>query len=1159
MTASLLTTMVERLHVAPRAPLCSFLDRHGKEVDSADYEEIVRRAAGTADLLQTAGVGPGDPVLLIFPPDGLEFVAGFVGCMLVGAIAVPVASPDPRYLDRELPKLRHVVEDSGARVALTHVRYRALATLASVRGGVTSRLRGHETSSWPKLSWLLSNRIRRAAPAEAAARLARAASRFGPDDIVYLQYTSGSTSAPKGVVVRHQNLVHNLDLIARNTRVDSESVLVGWVPLFHDMGLAGGVLNAMYTGARCVFFSPMTFLAAPRLWLETIDRYRGTHIAGPNFGYEYVLRGLRDGDAFDLSSLRATLQGGEPMLAATMDRCEAELARMRFDPASFCNVYGMAEAVLFICGQVGRKPTLLRADRAVLDRDGLVVSPSPGAPVVTLVGSGVPDAELGVSVIAVDPGTRRPRPPGAVGELWISSPSVSSGYWGRTDEENAAVFAARLATEDGADNGRRFLRTGDLGVVSDDGEVFICGRLKDLIIVGGRNIHPQDLEAAVVAADPILRPGNAVAFGVQVDGVERVVVAAELRRKFLESRQPVPLDRAVSAIRVAVAEHCGVQCHEVLLMKPDSLPKTTSGKLRRGECKERWTGGSLRSSALSGQHRLVPQTPAKVEGVADAGQRTEYVLRLLQTEVAAVLRLTGPNDVPVDLPLRDLGLDSLGLMDLAKRIEDRTGARVPPASVNDGSTLRAMATSVVRGSAIAPSEPGEAAGRGTNERSTAPGTGDVPFSAAQTVALQRGQWNWWNRAVMLDVHRRLTPEHLRRATSALVARHEALRLRFRRDDGRFAQRYGDIDGSFAVESVTLPEPGEPDTLLPFLNEQHRGLSLENGPVMRLLLVETGSEQRLFITVNHLVMDGVTLGILVDELDRLCQLEERGERLILPRTSARFEVFSRWMSDFARGDATADLDFWREQLAVPPPTAYDSRVHPGIMMKDLAFAHQHLRPDETRALRNVRMGGRDGPRAPIATALLAALLRTAQRQWRCGRLVIELSTSGRQTAVHGLDLSRTVGDMHCTFPLAFEDSTAQSPGETLAAVAERLTRVPSAGMSFDGLKYLNDDPSVKNHILDAPAPTLWFNFQGEVPTRSTSGLFSLRESPLGDMWDPEGGVRQPPLYLECSIAGETTHIGWAYCPPHLNWSGVEIDEWTTRFGDELAGVVRRATH
>jgi non-ribosomal peptide synthase protein (TIGR01720 family) len=1129
MTASLLARMVERLDVAPRAPLFTFLDRHGNEVDSADYEEIVRRAAGAADLLEAAGVGPGDPVLLVFPPDGgLEFVTSFFGCLLLGAIAVPVASPDPRHLDRELPKLRHVVDDSGARVALTHAKYRALTTLASARDGVTNLLRGRESSGWPKLSWLLSNRIRRAEPEEAAARLARAASRFGPDDIVYLQYTSGSTSAPKGVVVRHRNLVHNLELIARSTRVDSGSVLVGWVPLFHDMGLAGGILNAAYTGARCVYFSPLTFLAAPRLWLEAIDRYRATHIAGPNFGYEYVLRGVRDGDAFDLSSLRATLQGGESMLAATMDRFEAGLARMRFDPASFCNVYGLAEAVLFVSGQIGRRPTLLRGDRAVLDRDGVLIPPPPGAPAVTLVGSGVPDAQLGVSVFAVDPVTRRQRPPHVVGELWISSASVSSGYWGRTDEENAVTFAARLDNGDG----RRFLRTGDLGVIGADGEVFVCGRLKDLIIVGGRNIHPQDLEAAVVAADPILRPGNAVAFGVRVDGVERVVVAAELRRKALAGKEPIPLDRAASAIRAAAAAHCGVQCHEVLLVRPDSLPKTTSGKLRRGECREQWAGGSLRSLALTGQHGPRRETRG--------GAEPDYLLRLMQTEVAAVLGLTDPDDVPVDLPLRDAGLDSLGLLDLATRIEDRTGARVEPASVTDGSTLRAIATLVASRFELVPADPDP-------DSDEAPHPGDVPFSAAQVHALHLGQWNWWNRAVMLDVHRRLTPERLRRATSALVARHEALRLRFRRGDGNFAQRYGDIEGSFAVESVTSSGPDDE-----LLNEQHRRLSVENGPVLRLLLVEAGSAQRLFITVNHLVMDAVTLGILVDELDRLCQLDERGERLALARTSERFEVFSRWMNDFARGGATADLDFWRAQLDTPPPAAYDSRVHPAIRMKDVASARQFLGPDETRALRDVRI---DGRRAPLATTLLATLVRTAQRQWGCGRLVLKLSSSGRQPAVHGLDLSRTVGDMHCSFPLAFDDSEAQSPGETVTAVAERLTRVPSAGMSFDALKYLNDDPVVRKSILDAPAPTLWFNFQGEAPTRSRGGLFSLRAAPLGDLWDPECGVKQPPLYLECSIVEGTTCIDWFYSPRHLEWSGAEIDGWMARFDDELRGMAR----
>ncbi|SNT50113.1 Acyl-CoA synthetase (AMP-forming)/AMP-acid ligase II [Asanoa hainanensis] len=1094
MTASLLTTMVERLRVTPRAPLYTFLDRRGAEADSADYEDVVRRAAGTADLLQAAGVSRGDRVLLIFPPDdGLDFVAGFFGCVLLGAIAVPVASPDPRHLDRELPKLRHVARDSGARFALTHAKYRALATVTSV----TNRLRGR--AGWPKLTWLVSNRAKRADPATAAETLARAAERFGPDDIVYLQYTSGSTSAPKGVVLRHRNLVHNLELIARNTRVDSASVLVGWVPLFHDMGLAGGILNAMYTGARCVAFSPLTFLAAPRLWLEAIDRYRGTHIAGPNFGYEYVLRGLSDGDAFDLSSLRATLQGGEPMLASTMDRVEAALAPMRFDPASFCNVYGMAEAVLFVSAQVGKRPTLLRGDRAVLDRDGVIVPPAADAPAVTLVGSGVPDAELGVTVVAVDPATHLAQPPHVVGELWVSSPSVSTGYWGRTDEENAAVFAARLATGDE----RRFLRTGDLGVVGDDGEVFVCGRLKDLIIVGGRNIHPQDLEAAVVAADPILRPGNAVAFGVQVDGVERVVVAAELRKKALAGTEPVPVDRAAAAIRAAVAAHCGVQCHEVLLLRADSLPKTTSGKLRRGECKELWTSGSLQPLAEKEKPRAEVQ-----------GSGAEYVIRLLQADLAALLQY--PGEVPVDVSLRDLGLDSLGTMDLAARVEDRTGAVVPPSEVTDGATLRDLATLVVRQFAQSPAEP--------SERPAAPDPGEIPFSAAQTQALQLGQWNWWNRAVMLDVHRRLTPERLHRAAYALVARHDALRLRFRRDEGRFTQRYGDVEGSFAVETTTEPS----------LDDQHRRLSVEHGPVLRLLLIETGDRQKLFITVNHLVMDAATLGILVDDLDRLCQQDERGERLHIARTSAPFAAFTRWMNDFARGAAIADLDFWHRQLDA-------AGTHEAVTMKDLTSAHQHLGPDETRALRGITTNGR---RAPVATTLLAALVRTAQRQWDGDRLAVKLSSSGRQSAVHGLDVSRTVGDLHCTFPLAFDDSSTQSPAETLTAVSRRLAEVPSAGMSFDPLRYLGYAD------VSAAAPMLWFNFQGEVPTRSRSGLFSLRADDLGDMWDPEGGVKQPPLYVECSVVEGTTRVDWYYSPRHLGWSGGEIDEWMARFGDEL---------
>jgi non-ribosomal peptide synthase protein (TIGR01720 family) len=201
-----------------------------------------------------------------------------------------------------------------------------------------------------------------------------------------------------------------------------------------------------------------------------------------------------------------------------------------------------------------------------------------------------------------------------------------------------------------------------------------------------------------------------------------------------------------------------------------------------------------------------------------------------------------------------------------------------------------------------------------------------------------------------------------------------------------------------------------------------------------------------------------------------------------------------------------------------------------------------------------MTGPEAGRAPLATTLLTALVRTAQRQWSCGRLVVELSGSGRQTAMHGLDLSRTVGDLHCTFPLAFDDSRSQEPAETLTAVGERLAAVPSAGLSFEGLKYLNDDSDLRQ----APAPTLSFNFQGEMPTRSRSGLFSLSAAAIGDVGDPGTGVRQPPLSVECAVVGGTTRITWEYSPRRLWWTGAEIDQWMTRFRTELDQLARRGT-
>jgi non-ribosomal peptide synthase protein (TIGR01720 family) len=306
------------------------------------------------------------------------------------------------------------------------------------------------------------------------------------------------------------------------------------------------------------------------------------------------------------------------------------------------------------------------------------------------------------------------------------------------------------------------------------------------------------------------------------------------------------------------------------------------------------------------------------------------------------------------------------------------------------------------------------------------------------------------------------------------------------------------------------------------------------------------------------MDTVTLRILLDGLDQLCQSDEQGEALRPARTSASFEVFSGWMNDFARRGAKADLEFWRTQLAVPPPATYDPLAHPGVQAEDLATARHSLPPEETRALRTVRMTGPDAGRAPLATTLLTALVRTAQRQWSCGRLVVELSGSGRQTAVHGLDLSRTVGDLHCTFPLAFEDSRVQGPAETLTAVGERLVGVPSAGLSFQGLKYLSDDADLRRSIRQAPAPTLSFTFRGEMPTRSRSSLFSLSAAAIGDMGEPGAGVRQAPLSVECAVVGGTTRIVWQYSPRRLWWTGAEIDQWMARFRNELTQLVRRGT-
>ena len=569
-------TFVEllRRHAAdtPDRPALTYLRDGESAAQALTFGELDERARGVAAALQDLGAA-GQRALLLHT-HAPDFIAAFFGCLYAGVIAVPLFPPHPNRPARTLPKIRAVAADCDAALALTTAAGlasgRAMADLAPELG---------------TLRWLATD----ATPSGSAGRWREPD--LGGEALALLQYTSGSTATPKGVMVSHRNLLHNTRMTSTAFETDRDSTLVTWLPLFHDMGLVGTVLLPLYNGAQTVVIPPLAFLQQPFRWLRAISEFGGQVSGGPNFGYELCLRKVTDEQraALDLRGWRIAFNGAEPVRARTIEAFARAFAPCGFRPADWYPCYGMAEATLFASGGRASAEPIIRAfDECALEQHRVVpVPPGQGR---SLVGCGRAWQDRRIAI--VDPETGRRVPPERVGEIWLAGADLAAGYWGRPDESERTCRARLADSDDGP-----FLRTGDLGFLRD-GELFITGRLKDLIIVDGRNHYPQDIELTVEQCHPALRAGCSAAFSVEAAGREQVVVVAEVERDHLSagargSTAVAPqLETVPRAIRQAVAENHDLRVHDVVLVRPMTIPKTSSGKLQRLAC---------RASLLAGQ------------------------------------------------------------------------------------------------------------------------------------------------------------------------------------------------------------------------------------------------------------------------------------------------------------------------------------------------------------------------------------------------------------------------------------------------------------------------------------------------------------------------------------------------------------------------------
>ena len=553
---------------------------------SLTYRELDIKARAVAASIQSL-CSPQDRILLLYPP-GLGFIEAFFACLYADAIAIPAYPPRP---NRSIGRIQSIIKDAQPTLALT-----TDSILASLerKAEITPELK--------TLRWFSTDNI------DISHRDKYQEIPVSPDKIAFLQYTSGSTAEPKGVKIAHDNLLHNLQSIYRCFKHSSQSLGVIWLPPYHDMGLIGGILQPLYGNFPVVLMSPLMFLQNPLRWLRAISHYGGTTSGGPNFAYDLCWRKFKPEQHLDLdlSSWDLAFNGAEPINHQTLEKFAATFAPYGFSSKAFYPCYGMAEATLMISGGVKNNSV---TTKTVLAQDleqnkvTLAKSTEPNSRTLVSCGRSLSDQKI----IIVQPDTLTLSQSGKIGEIWVSGPSIAGGYWNQL-QTTQDTFQASIPgfTEDS------FLRTGDLGFI-DDGELYVTGRLKDIIIIKGRNHYPQDIERTVEASNSLIRPYCSASFTINIQGEEKLVVIAEVDRRYWDRRnnqtkssnnnskeRQTITQQTIRLIRSQISQQHDLQVHKILLLKPGSIPKTSSGKVQRHVCRSHFLDGNWEDLQIEG-------------------------------------------------------------------------------------------------------------------------------------------------------------------------------------------------------------------------------------------------------------------------------------------------------------------------------------------------------------------------------------------------------------------------------------------------------------------------------------------------------------------------------------------------------------------------------
>lgn len=871
------------------AALVVVTEHDGLAVDTAiTYGELDARVRALAAILQQR-FETGDRVLILLDNND-HYVVAFFACLYAGLVAVPVFPPESAR-EKHTKRLKGIARDCRASCVLTSSDVMALA------GPAISSLGGVDSIAVDTVDPASADHWATQSPVD--------------DAIAFLQYTSGSTSAPKGVMITHGNLMANERAMEDALSITADDVLVSWLPLFHDMGLIGGLLQPVYRGIKLVLMSPAFFLQRPARWLEAISRHGGTISGGPDFAYRLCLERIRDArlTQLDLSSWRVAFSGAEPVRHDTLQEFTARFAKAAFDPGAVCPCYGLAEATLMVSsGRRGNGMNTVVLQSAALRRGDVVLDdiavddivPDNNRRIAVACGAVV----RGHNVSIRDSQSSQVCDSARVGEIWVSGPSIAPGYWHNPDA-TAQTFVER--------DGHRWLRTGDLGFVHDD-QLYIAGRVKDLIVVRGHNLYPQDIEHAIESEVDAVRKGRVAAFAVDGPDGEGIGIAVEVSRSL---QKMVPADKLVEVLSIAVSEACAESLSVTVLLNPGALPKTSSGKLQRRACHLGWQDKTLDAYAIYEYGRFVLGGSGVVLSAVPEMDELEAELADIW---AAVLKSADAKTYNCNSHFFAAGGNSLAATQVVAIMESRWRVTFPMRLLFENPRLAECAAELRRCLASGPR---------TANKSIPVLLADQRSELLPLSPAQQRQWFLWkfdpastayHIQGALRLNGALDQKALADAVTALAQQHESLRTVFlEAADGAVAQQVAG-QGQLQLFQLELPNADEQQLQQALQRLNAQTFDLSQGPLVRMVLLRlSASEHVLAMVMHHIITDGVSMQILMEDLAAAYTAAVNHRTPALPPMPIQYVDYAAWQQQWLdSGARERQLHYWREQLGEGQP-------------------------------------------------------------------------------------------------------------------------------------------------------------------------------------------------------------------------------------------------